>query len=197
MRTAAQKRLVWRLVGAVAAAFAASMVLTWILHARMTEGEMRHVVDDLFDRIEIDIRERVDSRMLRLAAMVRDEIYEMRGQEWWSDPDESSRRLRALADELGVDEICVADDKGLLTHSARREEVGAPRPKGRRASSPRFSTTSSNSRSRCSRTPSAARGSSTSACGSRTAASCRWAVATGPSASSRAPPSRGSPTAGT
>ena len=125
MRTAAQKRLVGRLVGAVAVAFAASMVLTWFLHARMTEGEMRHVVDDLFDRIAIDIRERVDSRMLRLAAMVRDEIYEMRGQEWWSDPDESSRRLRALADELGVDEICVADDKGLLTHSARREEVGA------------------------------------------------------------------------
>ena len=121
----AQRRLAWRLVSAVAIAFAASMVLTWILHARMTQGEMQHIVDDLFGDVAVDIRERVDSRMLRLATMVRDKVYEMREEEWWNDPDESSRRLRALADELGVDEICVADDKGMLTHSARREEVRA------------------------------------------------------------------------
>ena len=125
MRTAAQRRLAKRLVGAVAIAFAASMVLTWFLHARMSESEKRRFVEDLFERIEIDIRERVDSRMLRLAMVVRDKIYEMRKEAWWTDPDESSRRLRALADELGVDEICISDAKGMLTHSARREEVGA------------------------------------------------------------------------
>ncbi len=125
MKTTAQRRLVWRLVSAVAIAFAASMVLTWALHARMTQGEMQHIVDDLFDDVAVDIRERVDSRMLRLAAIVRDKVYEMREERWWDDPDESSRRLRMLADELGVDEICVADDRGMLTHSARREEVMA------------------------------------------------------------------------
>ena len=125
MRTDGQRRLAWRLVGAVALAFAASMVLTWTLHERMSRGEMHRLVDNVFDDVAVHIRERVDGRMLRLAAAVRDRVLEMRDEAWWADPDESSRRLRALAGELGVDEICVADAKGLLTHSARREQVGA------------------------------------------------------------------------
>ena len=125
MRTDGQRRLAWRLVGAVALAFAASMVLTWTLHERMSQKEMRRLVDNVFDDVAVHIRERVDGRMLRLAAAVRDRVLEMRDEAWWADPDESSRRLRALAGELGVDEICVADAKGLLTHSARREQVGA------------------------------------------------------------------------
>ena len=120
-----QRRLALRLVSAVAIAFAASMALTWFLHERIANSEMHRLVQDVFGDVEVDIRERVDSRMLRQAMAVRDKIYEMREEGWWTDPDESSRRLRALADEMGVDEICVADDKGLLTHSARREEVGA------------------------------------------------------------------------
>ncbi len=125
MRTDGQRRLAWRLVGAVAIAFAASMVLTWTLHERMSQKEMRRLVDNVFDDVAVHIRERVDGRMLRLAAAVRDRVLEMREEAWWADPDESSRRLRALAGDLGVDEICVADAKGLLTHSARREQVGA------------------------------------------------------------------------
>ena len=125
MRTDGQRRLAWRLVGAVALAFAASMVLTWTLHERMSQKEMRRLVDNVFDDVAVHIRERVDGRMLRLAAAVRDRVLEMRDEAWWADPDESSRRLRALAGDLGVDEICVADAKGLLTHSARREQVGA------------------------------------------------------------------------
>ena len=126
MRTTnGRRRLAWRLVGAVATAFAASMVLTWALHEQMTQNEMRNLVDNVFDDVAVNIRERVDGRMLRLAAEVRDRILEMRQETWWSDPDESSRRLRALATELRLDEICVADAKGLLTHSASREQVGA------------------------------------------------------------------------
>ena len=120
-----QRRLAWKLVGAVAVAFAASMVLTWVLHERMTQGEMRRLVDSVFDDVAVNIRERVDGRMLRLAAAVRDRVLEMREEAWWNDPDESSRRLRELADELGVDEVCIVNADGLLTHSARREEVGA------------------------------------------------------------------------
>ena len=120
-----RRRLAWRLVGAVAIAFVASMALTWVLHERMTQSEVRRLVDNVFDDVEVHIRERVDGRMLRLAAAVRDRIMEMREEAWWSDPDESSRRLHALAGELGLDDICVADAKGLLTHSAHREQVGA------------------------------------------------------------------------
>ena len=120
MRTDGRRRLAWRLVGAVATAFAASMVLTWALHARMTQTDMRRLVDNVFDDVAVHIRERVDGRMVRIAMEVRDRIYAMRKEPWWNDPDELSRRLHDLAEELGLDEICVADAKGLLTHSARR-----------------------------------------------------------------------------
>ncbi len=121
----AQRKLVWRLVGAVVIAFAASMVLTWVLHEWLTKSETYRLFENVFNDVAVDIRERVDSRMLRQAMMVRDKYYEMREEAWWNNPDEACPRLRALADELGVDEICFADEKGMLTHSARREEVGA------------------------------------------------------------------------
>ena len=125
MKSAAQRKLAWRLVGSVVVAFAASMVLTWMLHERMTVREMHNLVDNVFSDVAVDIRERVDARMLRQAMVLRDRYYEMREEAWWNDPDESSRRLRALADDLGVDEVCIANADGILTHSARREEVGA------------------------------------------------------------------------
>ena len=125
MKNAAQRKLVWRLVGAVTLAFGASMVLTWMFHEHMTRREMFRLFDEVFHDVAIDIRERVDARMFRQAMALRDKYYEMREESWWDDPDESSRRLRALARDLGVDEICIADASGMLTHSARREEVGA------------------------------------------------------------------------
>lgn len=125
MSVFSQRRLAWRLVGAVLVAFAASMVLTWLLHERLSKKDMLDLVDEVFHDVAVDIRTQVDKRMLRQAMAVRDKIYEMREEPWWNDPDESSRRLRKLADDLGVDEICIADGNGLLTHSARREEVGA------------------------------------------------------------------------
>ena len=125
MKGQAQRKLAWRLVGAVAIAFAASLALTWMLHEKMTRREMRRLFDNVFADVAVDIRERVDTRMFRQAMVVRDKVYEMREQPWWDDPDESTRRLRELADELGVDEICIADAEGILSHSARRDEVGA------------------------------------------------------------------------
>lgn len=120
-----QKRLVSRLVVSVIIAFLASMVLTWVLHAKITRREMNKLFDKVFTDVGADIRSVVDSRMIRKAMMLRDRYYEMRNEPWWNDPDESSRRLRELATDLGVDEVIVADADGWLTHSARREEVMA------------------------------------------------------------------------
>ena len=125
MRQISHRRLVLRLIGAVVVAFAASMVLTWALHDRMTEKEAGKLIDCAFEDIEGAIREKVDSRLIRQAMVVRDRLPELRALPLWNDPDASSRRLRELANELQVDEICVADSNGILTHSARREEVGA------------------------------------------------------------------------
>ena len=121
----AQRKLARRLVGAVSLAFVASLVLTWMLHEQLTWRDTKHLIDNVFSDVAVDIRERVDARMFRQAMVVRDKVYEMQGQPWWNDPDESSRRLRALADDLGLDEVCIADADGNLSHSARREEVGA------------------------------------------------------------------------
>ncbi len=121
----ARRVLAVRLLVSVLTAFAASMAFTWMLHDRMTAREANSMIDITFDDVEKAIRERVDRRMVRQAMIVRDRIGDMRAEPWWGDPDESSRRLRALADELWLDEICVADARGVLTHSARREEVGA------------------------------------------------------------------------
>ena len=119
------RKLVARLVGAVAVAFAASMVMTWLLHDRMASREAYALIDSAIRDVEASIREKVDKRMIHQAIVVRDLLADLRKQEWWNDPDESSKRLREIANELGVDEICVADNEGLLTHSARRDEVGA------------------------------------------------------------------------
>jgi len=118
------RKLVIRLVLAVAAAFCMSMVLTWVLHDRMTASEAKHLIDSAFRDIEGMIRERVDRRMIRQAMFARDRVANMKLEPWWNDPDESSRRLRKLADELYVDEICISDANGMLTHSARRDEIG-------------------------------------------------------------------------
>ena len=125
MKSMAQRKLARRLVGAVSIAFIASMAFTWMLHEKMSRREIQRLIDNVFNDVAVDIRERVDARMFRQAMVLRDAVYEMRENDWWNDPDESSRRLRSLANELGVDEICIADANGLLTHSARREEVGA------------------------------------------------------------------------
>ncbi len=120
----ADRKLAARLVGAVAVAFLASMALTWLLHDRMTSHEAYNLIDNAFRDIEGMIRERVDRRMIRQAMLARDRVADMSKEPWWNDPDESSRRLRELAGELMVDEICVADASGMLSHSARRDEVG-------------------------------------------------------------------------
>ncbi|MBQ3808094.1 MAG: SpoIIE family protein phosphatase [Kiritimatiellae bacterium] len=123
--TRQQKFLVIRLFAAVVTAFVASMALNWIIHGHVANRERRRLFEKVFYDVGSDIRWRVDVRMIRQAMLARDHYYEMREEPWWNDPDESSRRLRALAGELGVDEICIADAEGNLTHSARREEVGA------------------------------------------------------------------------
>ena len=120
-----QRRLVTRLILSVIIAFLASMVLTWALHARITKREMSKLFDKVFSDVGADIRSVVDSRMIRKAMILRDCYYEMRNEPWWNDPDESSRRLKELATDLGVDEVIVANSDGWLTHSARRDEVMA------------------------------------------------------------------------
>lgn len=119
-----RRKLTLRLVCAVLAAFAASMALTWILHDFTTTRERLKLFDEVFADIGSAITDKVDRRMIRQAMLARDILGTMRNEPWWNDVEESSRRLRELANELGLDEVTVVDSSGLLTHSARPDEVG-------------------------------------------------------------------------
>ena len=120
----ARGRLVSRLTGAVAVAFLASLALTWVLHDRMTSHDAHKLIDVAFNDVEGAIREKVDRRLVRQAMLFRDRLPELQKDPGWRDKKKSVALLQHLADELKVDELCVVDHKGLLTHSANEEDIG-------------------------------------------------------------------------
>ena len=120
----AHGKLVARLTGAVAVAFLASLALTWVLHDRMTAHDAHKLIDIAFKDVEGAIREKVDRRLVRQAMLFRDKLPELRAHPDWHDKKKSVALLRRLADELKVDELCVVDAKGLLTHSADARDIG-------------------------------------------------------------------------
>ena len=120
----ARGRLVSRLTGAVAAAFLASLALTWVLHDRMTSHDAHKLIDVAFNDVEGAIREKVDRRLVRQAMLFRDRLPELQKDPGWRDKKKSVVLLQHLAEELKVDELCVVDHKGLLTHSANEEDIG-------------------------------------------------------------------------
>ena len=117
-------KLVSRLTGAVAVAFLASLALTWVLHDRMTSHDAHKLIDVAFNDVEGAIREKVDRRLVRQAMLFRDRLPALQKDPGWRDKKKSVVLLQHLAEELKVDELCVVDHKGLLTHSANEEDIG-------------------------------------------------------------------------
>ena len=116
--------LALRLAGAVVAAFLASLILTWVLHDWVTERNAHRLIDIAFEDVENAIRETVDRRLIRQAMLFRNRLPALRAELVWADPPSAAARLRAVADELLVDEICVIDAGGILTHSADPRDIG-------------------------------------------------------------------------
>ena len=120
----AQRKLVLRLAGAVSAAFLASLALTWILHDRMTDRDAHKLIDIAFQDVEGTVREKVDQRLVRQAMALRDRLPALRAEPAWQDPKGAAvARLREVAAELMVDEICVADGDGIITHGADPHDI--------------------------------------------------------------------------
>ncbi len=119
-----QRKLVLRLAGAVGTAFLASLVLTWFMHDRMAAHDANRLIDIAFEDVENAMREAVDRRLIRQVMLFRDHLPSLRAEAVWSDPPAAVARLRELARELHVDELCVIDEKGLLTHSAEARDIG-------------------------------------------------------------------------
>ena len=118
------RRLAFRLAGAVVAAFLASLVLTWILHDRMTAHDAHRLIDIAFEDVENAIREAVDRRLIRQAMLFRDRLPALRAEAGWADPKAAVPRLREVAGELLVDDLCVINSNGILTHSTDIRDLG-------------------------------------------------------------------------
>ena len=118
------RKLVLRLVVAVGTAFLASLAMTWFLHGRMAARDANRLIDIVFEDVENAIREAVDRRLIRQAMLFRDLLKSLRKEPVWSNPQAAVARLREVAEELHVDELCVIDEKGLLTHSADARDIG-------------------------------------------------------------------------
>ena len=119
-----RRKLAACLAGAVGAAFLGSLLLTWLLHDSLAERNANRLIDIAFEDVENAIREAVDRRLVRQAMLFRDRLPALREEPVWADPQAAVARLREVARELFVDELCVVGADGVLTHSADARDIG-------------------------------------------------------------------------
>ena len=119
-----RRKLAACLAGAVGAAFLGSPLLTWLLHDTLAERNANRLIDIAFEDVENAIREAVDRRLVRQAMLFRDRLPALRAEPVWADPQAAVARLREVARELFVDELCVIGADGILTHSADARDIG-------------------------------------------------------------------------
>ena len=110
--------------GSIALAFLLTLGLTWAVFNHRSEREAFELIDRIFADVRSGVREVVDAKLIHQAMVVRDRLPELEALPEWKDPVAAIPVLRKLAGELNVDEVCVVDANGILTHSARREDIG-------------------------------------------------------------------------
>ena len=116
MKLKLPRRLLLRIVGSIVGAYLLAMGITWALHDRLAEYEARTVLERVLDDVQGQIEDSVNGRLVRKAMIVR---------EWLPGlSDWSAKTMQALAEELRVDEICVADATGVFVASTCAEDVG-------------------------------------------------------------------------
>ncbi len=118
------KGLMAKIAAALVVAFLVSQGVAWFACCFLAKRDAHKAIDIAFNDIGSAICEKVNRLMVHQAMMFRDRLPELRANPAWKDPVKSVPVLRALADELGVDELCVADRNGILTHSATADDIG-------------------------------------------------------------------------
>ena len=114
----ARRNLDLKLVLSVLAAFALSMAFTWFLHSRLSEHDAYVLIDSTFENVESEIIDCVNERMVLLCMAVREALDEGYPQD--------TEALQALAREMRVTEISVADANGDIVSSSVPEYLAAP-----------------------------------------------------------------------
>ena len=112
----ARRSLDLKLALSILLAFAVSMAVTWFVHSRLAVREANRLIDSAFADVANEIRACVDARLVRQAMAVRERL------EDGAKTDVLS--LRALARELRITEICVADTRGVIVHSSEPGYIG-------------------------------------------------------------------------
>ena len=107
-----------KLVLSVLAAFLLSMAFTWFLHSRLSERDAYKLIDSTFESVEDEITDCVDERLVRQCMAVRERL-----DEGYPTDLES---MQALAREMGVTEISIADAKGDIIHASVQDYLAAP-----------------------------------------------------------------------
>ena len=99
-----------KLVLSVFAAFLLSMAFTWFLHSRLSERDAYKLIDRTFENVESEIVDCVNERLVRQCMAVRERLDE-------GYPVDTAS-LQALAREMRVTEISIANAKGDITHAS-------------------------------------------------------------------------------
>ena len=106
----ARRNLNIKLVFSVLAAFVLSMAFTWYLHDRLAERDAYGLIDRAFENVQSEIIDCVNERLIRQCMAVRERLDE-------GHPDDTAS-LQALAREMHVTEISIADSKGDIVRSS-------------------------------------------------------------------------------
>lgn len=116
------RKLLLKLLSSVVCAFLVTMVITWIIHVTLADRNARKVINRVLDDVQGEIETRVNGKLIMAAMVARDRLHDSK--------DFSFEYLQDLAEELRVDDVCVADEKGILIASVHADEVGFDFHKG-------------------------------------------------------------------
>ena len=114
----ARRSLDLKLILSVLAAFMLSMAFTWFLHSRLSDRDAYKLIDRTFENAEAEITDCVDVRLVQQCMAARERIDDGHPLD--------TESLQALAKELHVTEISVADSEGNITHSSVQDYLAAP-----------------------------------------------------------------------
>ena len=107
-----------KLILSVLVAFALSMAFSWFLHDRLSERDAHGLIDRAFENVESEIIDCVNERLVRHCMEVRERLDE-------GYPDDTAS-LQALAREMNITEVSVADSKGNIVRSSVPEYLAGP-----------------------------------------------------------------------
>ena len=114
----ARRNLNLKLVLSVLAAFLLSMAFTWFLHTRLSDRDAHKLIDRAFENVEDEITDCVDVRLIQQCMAARESVEDGHPLD--------TESLQALARELCVTEISVADSEGNITHSSVQDYLASP-----------------------------------------------------------------------